>query len=221
MRRIREALHKHQESDGLTLLELLISMIIFSIAISMVYTVLIMVQKKSTATQQSSDVVTQLRAGLEDIDKQVRSGNVLYTPANEGSFLSSCSGVTNAAGDSGNCMRVFTQTYGNSLCVQWQVLPVTGALGPNILRTRSWATDWAMGGIRNPWHTVAHGLTMSASSYPFSTPPAAGQYGQRLLTVSFTALDPRSGKAVTVSSALSGRNTTYGYDAQLCGTPPP
>jgi prepilin-type N-terminal cleavage/methylation domain-containing protein len=226
-RRIRAVL-EHRHDKGFSLIEMLVSMVVFGIAISMVYTVLIKVQAKTTGSQQSSDAVSQLRAALQDIDKQVRSGNVLYSPANE-TVPTSC--TANAPLFSGTCMRIYTQTdFGVAAsgrpdrCVQWQVLPDATAAGPYILRTRNWDPDWMTNHDVTLWRTVAVGMTVSGGTsgpnpLPF-TLNSTSAFGQRLLDLKLEVTDKRDGKTVTLQSSLSGRNTTYGYDANLC-TPVP
>src|SRR4051812_31653448 len=105
-----------RDDGGFTLTETLVAMIVFGIAIAMVYTALIKVQKYTTDVQGSADANFQLRQAVAVIDRQVRSGNVLYSPANETS-PSSCTAVGASAG---TCMRVYTQANGAQRCVQWQ-----------------------------------------------------------------------------------------------------
>ena len=235
-RRIRQLMGRPASDEGFSLIELLVSMIVFSIAIAMIYTVLIKVSSKTVGSQQSADAVAQLRAALEDIDKQVRSGNVLYSPANEN--LPSC--YKNTGLKSGTCMRIFTQTNvgvavgGNpSRCVQWEVLPdgpatagVLPAAGTTwSLRTRNWDPNWLTSTDVTAWRTVSRGLTVGGTLDPGTVPlpftlAAASDYGSRLLDVKFEVKDTRDNNTATLQSSLSGRNTTYGYDAQLC-TPVP
>lgn len=204
--------------DGLTLIEMMVTMVVFSIAIAMVYSALILVQSKTQLVQDSAAATSQVRLALAQIDRQVRSGNVLYSPINEQAFVASCAddGV-----DSGSCMRVYTQANGSERCVQWQVVGDGAHPGTSILRTRSWATNWTTGGPSSDWGTVARGLVVPAGSYPFTLEGAATAYNARLLNVRFEAQDPRRDDPVVIGSSLSGRNTNYGYDAGQCTPVPP
>lgn len=198
-------------------------MVVFSIAIGMVYTAVVLVQKKISGSEQSSEAVSQLRQALAQIDRQVRSGNVLYSPANEDTQL----GVGGAAAcpddnaNAGMCMRIFTQSNGLNKCVQWQVTddPDESINGTQILRFRGWATNWATGGTVEDWQVVARGLKMGAT-FPFQL-DVTSTYSSRLLHLQFYAYDARTKKTSAIQSSLAGRNTNYGYDAGICVPVPP
>jgi type II secretory pathway pseudopilin PulG len=184
----------------MTLVELLISMTIFSLALGMVYTVLITVQRQTTDQNARADAVGNARIALQQIDRQVRSGNVLYNPAAEALPLS---------------MRVYTQANGNQRCVQWQV-----ASGK--LRTRSWSPTWQTDSLVSDWAVVAHGLVNTAANPPFALQGGSTAYGSRLVDINLRVQAAASkGKAVNVTSSLSGRNTAYGYDPGVCSPIPP
>src|SRR3954451_2756931 len=114
-----------RDDGGFTLTETLVAMLVFAIAIAMVTTALIKVQKYTADVQGSADANFQLRQSVAVIDRQVRSGNVLYSPANETS-PSSCTASGTSAG---TCMRVYTQANGSQRCVQWQGFPGPAPLG--------------------------------------------------------------------------------------------
>ena len=103
---------------GFTLIEMLITMIVFGLAMGLVTQAVTRVEKFANNAQGSADANGEVRLALDDIDRQVRSGNVLYSPANE-TTPSTC---TATGTDAGTCMRVYTQANGTQRCVQWQVL---------------------------------------------------------------------------------------------------
>ena len=214
----RQRLAARRGDKGFTLIEMLVSMIVFSIAIGMVYTAVILVDKKLSSSEQSSEAVSQLRQALEQIDRQVRSGNVLYSPANEKTWLGAAACPDDGA-NAGMCMRIFTQSNGLQKCVQWQVMADPVKPTTQVLRFRGWATDWQTGGAIEDWQTVARGLQMGAT-YPFQL-DVTSTYSSRLLHLQFLAYDARTKKTVTIQSSLSGRNTNYGYDAGICTPVPP
>ena len=180
---------------GVTLVEMLVTMVIFSIVLTMVYAVLITVQRQTKQTMDRADAVGEARLALQHIDRQVRSGNVLTEP------------VWDAATDS-YYMRIYTQANGPQRCVQWQVDTVD-----DVLRTRSWnpgdvpADDWAV---------VARHVVNSPSEPAFDRP--GGPYGNRLIDVTLVVDEaPGAGAPpIDVVSSLSGRNTSYGYDEAIC-----
>lgn len=204
---------------GITLIETLVSMAVFSVAISIVYSAVILVASKTRDVEGSAEATSQLRQALAQIDRQVRSGNVLYSPANEVKPTS----CTPLSANSGTCMRVYTQTDGVARCVQWQILADPAVAGTNVLRSRNWAPDWKTSIDPNrvsSWETVSRGLVGTASAAPFALGGGTAS-GARLLNVRFEAVDARRGSAPTIiTSSLSGRNTNYGYDAGQC-TPVP
>jgi prepilin-type N-terminal cleavage/methylation domain-containing protein len=212
--RLRE---RSNEDSGFTLVEMLVAMMVFSIAIAMVYTALIKIQGYTSAVQGSADANFQLRQAIAVIDRQVRSGNVLYSPANETS-PSSC---TATGTDAGTCMRVYTQANGNQRCVQWQVLDDPNHPGTQMLRSRSWSTTWQTDNSYTPWETDARGLVASPTTPPFTLQGAVNAYSSRYLVVVFQAKDPRRKGSSQITTALAGRNTNYGYDGGLCNPAPP
>jgi prepilin-type N-terminal cleavage/methylation domain-containing protein len=203
---------------GTTLVELVVAMSIFALAMSVVFGAVILTMRKSADVQKSADAASGLRIALAVIDRQVRSGNVLLNPANEQTYVSSCTG--DGAG-SGTCMRIFTQSNGSEKCVQWQVTADDPAHpGSSVLRTRSWSTTWQATGDLTGWSTVARGLTMAPGTYPFTLQGGAA-YNARLLDVRLEAYDTRRKAGDVIQSSLSGRNTTYGYDSAQCTPVPP
>lgn len=206
-----------EREGGFTLIELLITMVIFGMAMGLVTNAVTKVQTYARDAQGSADANSELRLALADIDKQVRSGNVLYSPANEVA-PSSC---TASGTDAGTCMRVYTQANGLERCVQWQVIADAANPGKALLRSRSWSTAWQTDGQYTAWATKARNLVPTPSAAPFSLQGAATASSSRFLQVRFEAIDPRRKGSTVLTSALAGRNTNYGYDAGLCSPAPP
>ena len=216
MASLRARLHLGRDDGGLTLVELLVSMAIFSLCMTVVFGAVIVVVRKSSDVQKSADASSQLRLAIAQIDRQVRSGNVLFSPALEAT-PSSC--TTNAA-NSGTCMRIFTQSNGDEKCVQWQITSDPADPTSKLLRTRSWASDWQLSGNLTPWSTVARGLRLSSTD-PFLLQGASTAYKERLLDVRLEAYDSRRKTAIVEQSSMSGRNTSYGYTSSQCDPVPP
>ncbi len=184
---------------GLTLIELMVAMVIFSVVMAVSFSVLATVQKQSSDISAREDTVGNARLALEQMDRQIRSGNVLYDPLLEALPLS---------------MRVYTQANGTQQCVQWQVY--NGAL-----RFRSWSPTWETDGIVSTWSNKARYIVNDASTPPFALEGSATAYGSRLLDISLRVKAPKAGgNPVQLQTSLSGRNTLYGYDPGVC-TPVP
>ena len=201
---MRDRLRKLRQADreaGLTLIELMVTMVILTVVTAVAYSALISISKQSRDVAGRQETVTQLRNALQQMDRQIRSGNVLYDPVNE---VSLTNGLANS-------MRVYTQTNGVERCVQWHVLN-------GVLRSRSWSATWQTDGLVSAWSTVARGITNTTS--PFTLDNATA-YGSRLINISFSAKDSKAGgTSQTVSTSISGRNTEYGYDTGVCSPLP-
>jgi prepilin-type N-terminal cleavage/methylation domain-containing protein len=196
--------------SGMTLVELLVTCVILSMVTATAYGILISVMKQSRDLQGRQETVGQARLALEQMDRQIRSGNVLFDPANE--YLIP-NGMTNS-------MRVYTQANGAERCVQWN-LTATGNL-----RSRSWSPTWQTDNLVTGWGVVARGIVnggIVTAGSPFSLETTAGTaYGGRLLNIKLDVRDSNSkGTIQTVSTSLSGRNTEYGYDKNICSPIPP
>ena len=195
-----------RDDSGQTIIELLVVMLIMSGLLTIVYGVLISVQRQTADTVKRADSVDQARIGLSQIDRQVRSGNVFYDPVLEALPMS---------------MRVYTQANGVKRCIQWQVHKASREL-----RTRSWQP--VTGTIVSDWHAVARNVqndvAVSTDQAPFALEGdgSVTTYGQRLVRVKFLVKDPTAGgKPVEVRASLSGRNTQYGFDPGVCTPPTP
>ena len=210
--------NERRGDDGFTLTEMLVAMMVFAVAIALVTTAMVKVQKYTANVQGSADANFQLRQAVAVIDRQVRSGNVLYSPANE----TSPSTCTASGTSAGTCMRVYTQANGAQRCVQWQVVADPASPGTQKLRSRSWSPDWQTDNSFTGWHTDARNLVGTPSQAPFTLQGAVNAYSQRYLVVRFEAKDPRRGNApAVITDSLAGRNTNYGYDSGLCNPAPP
>jgi type II secretory pathway pseudopilin PulG len=215
------------------MVELLVSMIVFSIAVVLAFSAVIIVMQKSAAAQRSADAQSELRLALAQIDRQVRSGNVLFSPAEEVE-PGDCVGVGAFAG---TCMRIYTQSNGDQKCVQWQVLADPAEPGEFLLRSRSWDPLWASGGGPvEAWGVVARGLHYEDGADPATveagdTPPpftlssaistGVTPYGDRMLVVHLESLDTRRDHPIAIDSSITGRNTSYGYSSGQCSPVPP
>jgi type II secretory pathway component PulJ len=193
---------------GLSLIELMITMIIFTLAIGMIFAAIVRVQTYTSNVASSADATSELRQALAEIDRQVRSGNVLGDPAAE--TLTTCvSGI-------GTCFQVYTQSNGSPRCVRWEVTSLGAATGTRLLRTRDWSPEWQTGGSVAAWRVEARGLASSQATAPFALPSSG------VLRVYLEALDARRPTArVPITSSLFGRNSNYGYASGVCTPAPP
>ena len=74
-------MHLRDHEDGFTLSEVLVAMMVLSLALAMFFTTLASVQRSVVETDIRTRSNTQARLALQTLDHEVRSGNVLYDPA--------------------------------------------------------------------------------------------------------------------------------------------
>src|SRR5690625_4609881 len=101
------------DEAGYTLVEALVVMMIFGIVFAIIMGVLIQVSYSAADNMTRVSQVRNAELGLMQIDRQVRSGNVILDPTNESE--------SNSGVEPGSSLRVFTQTDGVHQCVQWRV----------------------------------------------------------------------------------------------------
>jgi prepilin-type N-terminal cleavage/methylation domain-containing protein len=198
-------LRRGRGDSGVTLIELLVVMLILSLVLVIAYSVLLVIQKQTKDTMARSDAVGESRLGLAHMDRQIRSGNVLYDPANDVVLGYPMS------------MRVFTQSNADEKCVQWQVY------GGN-LRMRSWSPNWRVDSKVSNWATIAHHVVNNSADpadTPFKLVGAPTPYSARVVDVLLRVKSPDAGgMPVDVKTSLTGRNTVYGYDQNVCSDIP-
>lgn len=202
LRRLRD----RRDDSGVTLIELLVSMIVFSIVMGAAYGVLLQIQMQTKDTVGRADAVAQAKLAVAQMDRQVRSGNVLYDPAGEAALGFPMS------------MRIYTQANAEEKCVQWQILN-------GVLRMRSWSPTWPSDGAVSTWITAARDIGNQASvpaDTPFSLSGTATPYSARVVNILLRVKNPNSnGHRYDVQTSLAGRNTVYGYDTSTCSPIPP
>jgi len=202
--RSRERLLRDREA-GLTLVELLVSMAVFSVLIVISIALYMMMIRNTTAETQRGTANDQVRLAVWDIERQVRSGNVLYNPS------------TDSKGNP--IVLVYTQANGIEQCVEWRY-----DVAAQALETRSWSTTYLLDGRVSHWQTVAINIVndiTKPNQAPFVLNGAAG-YGGRLLDLHFFARGgSNGGQPAEITASIAGRNTSYGYSPNLCLPIPP
>jgi type II secretory pathway pseudopilin PulG len=192
----------------MTLVELLVTMSLLLVVGAMFMTILASVQKGVVRQSDRSNDNDQARLAVQELDREIRSGNVLYDPAAEPApFVA------------GYSLRVYTQTNASTRtpgnqCVQWRI---TGTQ----LQRRAWAmTDPA--GTVSAWRIVAENVVNVSQNVPaFVLDPDTSKGGRIVNVAIVTQTKASSGKPVRISAAITGRNTQYGYPNSVCNTIPP
>jgi len=193
----------HRE-DGTTLIEMLTVLAMLGIVLGFVLSFLDASQKNFDRDASRSQSNDEVRLAIQSLDREVRSGNVLYDPAQE----------SYAPGDvvAGMSVRIYTQSNDTFKCVQWRIT------SGQELQRRDWSPNWQddPATLVHGWRTIATGIRNRAESKgaAFSRPST------NLMIVNFWAnADPnaKKGKSVDVQASISGRNTIFYTSNQLCG----
>jgi prepilin-type N-terminal cleavage/methylation domain-containing protein len=209
--------------DGFTLVELLVAMSLMAIVMAVFGTTLASVQRTAMQEDRLGQSNDQARLALEQIDREMRSGNVLYSPAVENGSgagaLTSCTGCLPYY-----TMRIYTQTnadsrssgYGNGyLCVMWQVDT------QEQLKVRTWPPEQPE--EASSWRIVATGVvnrTLGTRAFTLDPDPLKGNRTLNVTLAVNSDYGDDPGSTLTLHGAYTGRNTSYGYPVSVCQDAP-
>ncbi|WP_062316490.1 PilW family protein [Demequina maris] len=221
MRRRFEA--RRVGEDGFTLVELLVSMIIFSIVMALLIGVMISMTYQAQDVLGRQRAVEQARLGLSQIDRQIRSGNLILDPGLDGPAVS---GV-----DYNYSLRIYTQEGGVPKCAQWRVV-FYDTSGYGQLEYRTW--DPADTSTSTAWSRVASNVRAPSSGTidpadsttwpPFWLDPSvASASDAQNIRVTLRLNDPSArdqAKDQVLTSVITGRNTVFGYPTTSCAAYP-
>jgi prepilin-type N-terminal cleavage/methylation domain-containing protein len=217
------ALIERVRSDrGVTLVELLITMMVMSIALVVFLSTLVSIQNAATAQDRRSQNNDQGRLAIEAIDREIRSANVIYDPSAESPAYYR--------------LRLYTQTNSTTrspspgyLCSQWQITTT------NELQTRTWpalkptqATAWrtiATGVVNRNISSPIQAFSADSDSSKGGTGNSAqSQTGQSrtvnivLMVNNYLTSTPTA--TVRLELAVTGRNAAYGFPTNVCSVDP-
>jgi Tfp pilus assembly protein PilW len=215
--RVRE---RAADERGFSLLEMTIVVGLLMVVLTIFLNILWSVQNGVTRQSERSTSNDQARLALEQLDRQIRSGDVIQDP---GSVPSSLVGTDVAAG---YMLVIYTQTApgeGNpNQCVQWMINT------KNQLLERTWDVDWQNNGTyMQNWRLVASNVVNRSVSpaqpaFQYATSGGATNlFGQRAVQITImTQQNAHQGIPVSITNTVTGRNTQYGYPANVCLSPP-
>ena len=200
--------------EGMTLAELLVAMFVMGIAMMIFSSVLASVQRGVVAQESLNRTLESARLAVQQLDREIRSGNVLYDPALENNGQPSCTGC-----EPGFTLRIATQsnadTRGGHTCVLWQIDDQQRLL------TRRWPPN--VPADATAWRVVATGLVNRAlgeAAFAIDTDPLKGGRTLNITLALNQDLGNRPGQTVRIRAALTGRNTSYDYPTNVCSTTP-
>ena len=199
----------HEGQEGVTLVEMVIATAILSIVLLIFTSTLIALQRTTVRSAAFTQDNNQARLAIEELDREIRSGNLLYDPANETTPYYS--------------LRVYTQANAPTrtpspgyFCDQWRISSTN-------LQTRSWPPDESED--VTAWRTVATGIqnqVVSPNVQAFTLDPDVTK-GGRVLNITLlvnTNYAQFPADTVRIQAAITGRDTSYGFPSNVC-TPIP
>jgi len=198
-----------RQQDGITIAELVVAMAILSIVMLVFTSTLAGVQRAVVEEDVRSRLNDGARLAMQSIDRQVRSGNLLYDPSSE-------TGTVLGVAATGYLFRVYTQAeFGGDedpRCAAWFVDDERQLL------YRFWPPLNEI--LATDWQVVATGIVNRDEGLQPFVIDSTG----RTLTVEFVVnpeIDTQPEATQTFEAALTGRNTSFGYPSNLCETLPP
>lgn len=192
LRRLRPA-----GDQGLTLVELLVAMFVFSLFMGLVTSEVVRESKTTIRTQSVNDAVFQLDRIFFKLDHQVRYADAINPPGQS----------------SGDWYVEFeTSASGSTFCDQWRL-----DVASSRVQTRSWTVT--TGTITPPaWISVATGITTDGSNAPFTFTAANSTYAHQRLSIDLRGQDSA---VVAVPSllkvAFDATNTTTSTSTNTAG----
>jgi prepilin-type N-terminal cleavage/methylation domain-containing protein len=205
----------YHSDDGFTLIEQAVVLGLLGLILAAVLGALASGQFTIARQAARSDTNDQIKLAAQAMDRELRSGDLLYNP----------SGESYAAGDvvPGYSIRVLSEanvpSRGDKRCVQYRIT------NGGELQRREWAPNWTTGDYVSSWRILATALRNRAASPQV---PAFTRPQVNLVKIVFVAntrpgTGPISGSVPTirVELSVSGRNSQIVTDLQQCGSPDP
>jgi type II secretory pathway pseudopilin PulG len=207
---LRKRLQRRDGEVGFTLVEVVVVTLLIGIVSIVFLSAMARVQTSLTRATERSDNNDQARLAIQRIDREVRSGNILYDPAVETPQYYT--------------LRVYTQANANTrsepgnvsgtLCILWKIED------QQLLR-RTWPADHPENATG--WAVVVDGVVnvdQGVRAFELDPDPAKGRR-----TVQVTLLvDKRPGvnpdQTIQIQTSVTGRNSTFDYPENVC-TPVP
>jgi type II secretory pathway pseudopilin PulG len=197
----------------MTLVELVVAMSMLGVVLLIFTTVLASVQRTVVENQRYSEANDAARLALQQLDRELRSGNVINDPADP------IVGVSDADYPPHQRLLIYTQanlpTRGQAQCELWRIT------ASDELQVRRWvpgSSTWS-----TAWRTVAEHIvnrTTGVNAFAMNGDPLKGE---RTIDVRLQINPDLVGspdRTIDIRSSLTGRNTSYNYPTNICQTLP-
>jgi prepilin-type N-terminal cleavage/methylation domain-containing protein len=195
--------------DGFTLSEMVVASAILSIVLLVFTTTFATIQRSVSEQQVRSINNDNVRLALENLDRLVRSGNVLTDPS---VVNTDCK----ATGSPYQCLLAYTQANGTTAlparCIQWRIEGTT-------LQTRWWVPG-QKATTTTAWREVAAGIRNlqipGTQTFRLDPDPLKQKRSVEVLFLVGTGAGGVDGPVARVEASLTARNTSYGYLSDAC-----
>lgn len=195
--RLADLRARFKREDGFTLVEIAVAVGLLGLVTAITLSILTRAQADLQIQMSRSANNDQVRLAAQSIDREIRSGDVFYDPAQE------VFGPGDVA--AGMSLRVLSEanapTRPGKRCVQWRIT------SSGELQRRDWTTDWQSDPATkvSGWRTVAEAIRNRADGAMAFTRTQAN-----LITVDLrVSEDTSKGSPVRVKFAVSGRDTLF------------
>lgn len=194
-----------REERGISLPELIITMTLLLLVAGALLTVVESLSTSLGRQQVRSEINDEARLAVQRLDREIRSGNVLYDPGLEDPPYYS--------------MRIYTQANATTRdpafqCVQWK-------LEDRRLLRRWWPPYQPA--EASGWSVLAdHVVNQDLEEPAFDLNPDPSKAGRTVdITLALNGrLEQGDTPTVRIQTSLTGRNTSFGYPVQVCDPVP-
>ncbi|HEX9122486.1 MAG TPA: prepilin-type N-terminal cleavage/methylation domain-containing protein [Actinomycetota bacterium] len=210
---------RSQDQQGLTLVEVMVATSILAVALLIFLSTFASIQRATSRESDRGRNNDEARLAVEELDREIRSGNVLYDPAKENApseqgGIASCSGCAPSY-----TLRVYTQsnapTRAGFVCRLWRITDARE------LQTQYWPPLHPE--QASSWRTVATGVMNRQLAVPAFTRSADLSKANRTVEILLLVnndYDNDPGDTVRIQVSLTGRNTLFGYPEDVCDQVP-
>ncbi|WP_284501212.1 type II secretion system protein J [Actinotalea sp. C106] len=175
--------------EGMTLIELLVSMGIFTVVLAVFFGGLITMTRSTSRSQDVTAAGNSVRSAFQTMDRQIRYASAINTPGTGGSGSHYVEFLTGSQPDGLA-----------PLCTQWRLDPTN-----RVLQQRTWRDTPSA--TRSSWRTVATDIRNDVTVHPpFTLYPVGDGRSRQQLAV---ALDAGAGEGGTDSAPGADVSTVF------------
>ncbi|UCN16421.1 PulJ/GspJ family protein [Cellulomonas iranensis] len=188
---------RRRRDDGVTLVELIVSMGIFTVLIAVVMGGVVMMTRSTVRADVTVTADDGLRTAFQRLDRQVRYAEAVNFPGNGTQGRRYVEFRVSAA----------VSATGRATCTQWRWDPTAGTLDRRSWEDRAGVAVPAFATVVADVQPPADGVT---ATYPFELLKATSDNPRQRLVVRLRAGDPAVGNPVEQRTVFVARNSSTG-----------